>query len=94
MKSKHIKKLRLKVSRFKTFKIKETNGLFGDFWGSKEKDIEIKAESETHAIERYFKMYWRKYKQKSNNDKNMIPTTHRWGTVRVIDSRGFSCYYH
>ena len=59
----------------------------------KENDIEIKAESEIHAIKRYFKMYWRKYKQKSDNDKTMISTTHRWGTVRVTDSRGFSYYY-
>lgn len=93
MKSRHIKNLRLKIRLFESFKVKESDGLFGDFYGNINREVEIKAGSREQAVKRYFRWYFRRYKELSDNDNQMQETKHRYGKIRVVDSKGFSHYY-
>ena len=96
MKARHIRKLRKQIQAFKTFRITVTTGLFGDFFFIKENKLhEMKASSEIHAIHRYMRWYFRRYKQRNPHHKDCyIQTTEKFGEVLVINDKGYKRYYY
>lgn len=89
MKSRYVKKLRLKISNFKPYKVYETIFLFGDI--DTENDIikaTIYADSFDLAMGRFINWYRRKYKKRHHLDgfKNYLNnsrTTSQWGKVAI-----------
>lgn len=100
MKARHIKKLRKQIANFKEYKVRQTAGLFGDFFGENRfkiinPDYSVKASNHFHALTRFFRFYERKNKMK-NEYYSELPkeTTHRYGKFMVEDcSTGFKRFY-
>lgn len=93
MKARHIKKLRKKIAEFKEFTVYIPTGLFG-FDGDYRCKKVIKASDEIHAIRRYFKWYYRYYKETSEfQTYHPEPCSRRWAHVAVEDSKGYKHFY-
>ena len=101
IKAKYIKKLRKKVSQFKTYKMRECFGLFGfDYDYATKKDCPyhtdsiIKGLNPEHAILRYFRYYNRKYKIRHKNYAEwMNETTYKWGRFMIEDEKGYRTFW-
>lgn len=93
MKARHIKKLRKKIAEFKEFTVSIPTGLFG-FDGDYRCKKVIKASDEIHAIRRYFKWYYRYYKETSEFQTYYPePCSRIWAHVLVEDSKGYKHFY-
>ena len=83
----------------KNYSIRETCGLFGDFFGDNRlslilSDTKIKANSEEHAIKRYMSNYRRKYKRKNEHERESYDeTTSNWGRIMVTNEKGFMSFF-
>lgn len=100
MKAKHIKKLRNKARLMKIYSVRNTCGLFGDFFGDNRiclvmPDYEVRDTSEIGALRKYLKQYATKYNRKHDDDKDMFEeTTSKWGRFMVTDKEtGFMSFY-
>lgn len=93
MKARHIRKLRNKIMKFKEFTVSIPTGLFGFDRDCRLKRI-IKASDEIHAIRRYFKWYYRCYKETSEHQTYYPePCSKIWAHVAVEDSKGYKHFY-
>lgn len=99
MKARHIKKLRKKIGKLQTYKIRETASLFGNFFGQNRfnlimSDHNITANSPIRAIKIYMRNYRKKQKQKNRYEsEEYVETTEDWGRLMVVDETGFKYFY-
>lgn len=89
--AKRICKLRKKWRLMRKFKVKETAGLFGNFYW--QKSVTIRAYSPYGAMQKYFDQYYKKYKELHKFSNAEDETTYNWATIRVKDENGFKTYY-
>lgn len=96
MKARHIRKLRKQVQSFQTFRIKTSIGNFDSFFEVKEWEYKkIKAKNCIHAIERYMKWHFRRFKYKSRHQCEWYKeTTYHFGGILVVDEKGYKRFYH
>jgi hypothetical protein len=93
MKTKHIKKLRKRISSFDKYLIRQSAGLFGDFFGNNRlglimDDYYVKADSYELALQRFFHKYERMFKRRHDNYTTQpVETTERWGRIMVENQR-------
>jgi hypothetical protein len=93
MKTKHIKKLRKRISSFDKYLIRQSAGLFGDFFGNNRlglvmDDYYVKADSYELALKRFFHKYERMFKRRHDNYTTQpVETTERWGRIMVENQR-------
>ena len=93
MKARHIRKLRKIISEFKEFTVSIPVGLFGFDSDYRCKRI-IRASDEIHAVRRYFKWYYRCYKERCEAHLDYpIECSRQWAKVMVEDSRGYKHFY-
>ena len=97
MKARTIKKLRKEIKDYKTYKVTESYGLFGDFYciGSQAPYKIIRAKDEVYAIKRWFKWYERYNKEKSkfHFTTSFEEASSDFAHFKVIDEKGFIKYY-
>lgn len=98
MKAKYFKKLRKRIGSLQTYTVRETFGLFGDFfghdYGHKMSDHEISTTSYLRAITIYMKQYRRNNKKKSDYEKSEYnETSEKWGRLMVKNQNGFMKFF-
>jgi hypothetical protein len=93
MKAKYLRKLRKRISSFDKYIIRQSAGLFGDFFGDNSlglimDDYYVMADSYELALKRFFIKYERKFKRKNDNYTiHPTETTERWGRIMVENQR-------
>ena len=99
MKARRIKRLRRKIKKVQDYTIRETVGLFGDFFGNNrmcfvKSDTTISASNPKRAIKIYMKQYRKEHKMRNKHESNSYEeTTHDWGHIMVMDESGFMRFY-
>lgn len=99
MKAKYFRKIRRKIGRIKTYSIRETASLFGDFFGNNRiclvmSDTEVTASSPIRALVIYMRNYRKIYKKKNEYEREEYhETTEKWGRLMVTDDKGFRYFF-
>ena len=98
MKAKNFRKLRKRLGALQTFTIRETFGLFGDFfghdYGHTMSDNLVSATSYQRAIKIYMRNYRKRYKKKNEHEnEEYIETTENWGRIMVKNECGFMKFF-
>ena len=93
MKTKHIKRLRKRISSFDKYLIRQSAGLFGDFFGNNRLSLVmdnyyVMADSHELALQRFFHKYERMFKHRHDNyTTHPVETTERWGRIMIENQR-------
>ena len=88
MKARTVRRLRKELSSYPTYEVKQPKTeIQGRF---------IKAKSPRHAIKRYFDWYWRHFKERCPHlvHDAVLETTSKFGTIVVINEKGYKLYFH
>ena len=103
MKAKTIKKLRKQIKEYRYFKVAQSFEPFGNFYipfkytsgGLKADYKTINAKDSEHAIQRYFKWYYRHNKKQSEYyySTNFRECSSMFAKFKIIDEKGFTLYY-
>lgn len=100
MKARHIKRLRKRIATFKTYRIRGSASLFGDFFGYNRlglvmDNFNVTADSHEVALKRFFRKYERMFKRRHENyTEYPCETTEKWGRLMVEDVKsGFMKFY-
>lgn len=95
MKAKTIKKLRKQIKSYKIFYVDVCIGSFGFHYRIGKNDCKvIKALNDKHAIAKYMKWCWRRYKKRNIHQKgHYTETTQKWGEIVVMDEKGYMRFY-
>ena len=93
MRAKHLRKLRKRISSFDMYLIRESAGLFGDFFGNNRLGLVmdnyyVTADSHELALKRFFRKYERMFKRRHDNYTTQpVETTMKWGRMMVKNQR-------
>lgn len=98
--ARRIAKLRKRACLMRQYTIRETAGLFGDFYGDNRMclvmtDHPITARSPLEALRKYLHYYELKHKRRHENFKyDFEVTTYKWGRFMVKDIQtGYQTFY-
>ena len=97
MKAIHIKKLRKVVADMGMYSVVESEGLFGNFpyyLHHCDKPFQTLAKDSIHAVQRYQRWYFRKYKRKPLHWCSSVNEVSRtFAKYMVVDYKGYYRYY-
>lgn len=93
LKARYIAKLRTEAKLMKTFKVRESYGLFGFDTFYKHDFSIIRANSERKAMQRFFQKYYKLMKRLHKFHEASEITTYDWGKIEVVNEDGYSTYF-
>ena len=97
MKAKQINKLRKEVANMGMYSVVESGGLFGDFpyyLHQHHKPFQTLAKDSMHAVQKYQRWYFRKYKRKPEHwCSNLSEVSRTFAKYMVVDYKGYYRYY-
>ena len=93
LKAKHIAKLRKKAKLMQTYKVRESWSLFGFDTFITHDFVEIRANSERKAMQRFFERYYRIMKRVHRFHESRTITTYDWGRIEVVNENGYATYF-